>query len=115
VAYTPSSSIFRHRNARASALIIALSTRGRGAHSAPSGVTTSFRPPLPERERNVDGDRLFVGRDRDPRHAAALLLPAISRTSPASPFGRSRTSTPVHPHIDPLDQQMHDPRLLGRG
>ena len=46
------SSIFRHRNARASALTMALSTRGRGAHSAPSGVTTSFRPP---RFRNVIG------------------------------------------------------------
>ena len=33
------------RNARASAFTIALSTRGRGAHSAPSGVITSFRPP----------------------------------------------------------------------
>ena len=32
VACTPVSSIFRHRNARASALTIALSTRGRGAH-----------------------------------------------------------------------------------
>jgi hypothetical protein len=46
VEYTPSSRIFRHRNARASALTMALSTRGRGAHGAPSGVTTSFRPPL---------------------------------------------------------------------
>jgi hypothetical protein len=45
VAYTPSFSILRHRNARASALTIALSTLGRGAHAAPSGVTTSFRPP----------------------------------------------------------------------
>ena len=44
VACTPVSSIFRHRNARASALTMALSTRGRGAHVAPSGVTTSFRP-----------------------------------------------------------------------
>jgi hypothetical protein len=41
----PSSSIFRHRNARASALTMALSTRGGGAHSAPSRVTPSFRPP----------------------------------------------------------------------
>jgi hypothetical protein len=40
VAYTPVPSIFRHRNARASALTMALSTRGRGAHVAPSGVTT---------------------------------------------------------------------------
>ena len=44
VPHTPASSIFRHRNARASALTIALSTRGRGAYGAPSGVTTSFRP-----------------------------------------------------------------------
>jgi hypothetical protein len=21
----------------------------------------------------------------------------------------------MHPHIDPLDQQLHDPRLFGRG
>ena len=41
----PVSSIFRHRNARASALTMALLTRGRGAHAAPSGITTSFRPP----------------------------------------------------------------------
>jgi hypothetical protein len=47
---TPSSSIFLHRNARASALTMALSTRGRGAQGAPSGVTTNFRPP---RFRNV--------------------------------------------------------------
>ena len=46
------SNILRHRNARASALTIALSTRGRGAQGAPSGVTTSFRPP---RFRNVSG------------------------------------------------------------
>jgi hypothetical protein len=52
VACTPASSIFRHRNARANAFTIALSTRGRGAHAAPSGVTTSFRPP---RFRNVRG------------------------------------------------------------
>jgi hypothetical protein len=39
-------SILRHRNARASALTMALSTRGRGAHGAPSGVTTKFHPPL---------------------------------------------------------------------
>jgi hypothetical protein len=31
---------------------MALSTRGRGAHSAPSGVTTSFRP---RRFLNVSG------------------------------------------------------------
>jgi hypothetical protein len=31
---------------------MALSTRGRGAHKAPSGVTTSFRPP---RFLNVSG------------------------------------------------------------
>ena len=37
---------------RASALTMALSTRGRGAHAAPSGVSTSFRPP---RFLNVNG------------------------------------------------------------
>ena len=92
---TLSSSIFRHRNARASALTMALSTRGRGAHSASSGVTTSFRPP---RFWNVsgisDGDRLTVGRDRRPHYAAACALPATSRTSPARSFDRSRTSKP---------------------
>ena len=44
VACTPVSSIFRRRNARASALTIALSPHGRGAHVAPSGVTNCFRP-----------------------------------------------------------------------
>ena len=39
-----SSDIRRHRNARAIALTMALSTRGRGAHGAASGVTTSSRP-----------------------------------------------------------------------
>ena len=42
----------RCRNARASALTTTLSTRGRGAQGAPSGVTTSFRPP---RFVNVSG------------------------------------------------------------
>ena len=45
IAYTPVSSIVRHRNAGASAFTIALSTRGRGSRSAPSGVTTRCRPP----------------------------------------------------------------------
>jgi hypothetical protein len=63
VACTPSSSIFRHRNARASALTMALSTRGRGAHAAPSGVTTSFRP-KGHNQRHVDGDGLTVHQSR---------------------------------------------------
>jgi len=45
VACTPVSSIFRHRNARDNAFTKALSTRGRGAYSTPSGVRTIFRPP----------------------------------------------------------------------
>ena len=73
---------------------MALSTRGRGAHVAPSGVTTSLRPP---RFLNVSGmwSIVFpVGRDRRSRHAAALLLPATSRTSPDSPLPRNRMPTP---------------------
>ena len=65
VACTPASSIFRHRNARASALTIALSTRGRGAHGAPSGVTICFRPPRAE-----DGDM------RAPRNRLMLSVEA---------------------------------------
>ena len=45
---------------------------------------------LPERQRDVDRDGLPVGRYRCLFHAAALLLPATSRASPPSPFGRSR-------------------------
>ena len=83
----PSSSIFRHRNARASALTMALSTRGRGAHSAPSGVTTSFRPPrFRNVERDVHRDRLRVRRDRRPPahapHSAAIGISGRSTSCP---------------------------------
>ena len=90
VAYMPVTSIFRHRNARASAFTIALSTRGRGAHSASSDVTTSFRPAeLAERDRDMDGDRVAVGRDRRPdAHAAALRLPAARTALPSSAGAR---------------------------
>jgi hypothetical protein len=75
---------FRHLNARASALTMALSTRGRGAHGAPSGVTT-LRPP---RFVNVIGmctvGRLAIRRVRCPP-CVDLLLPAMSPRSPVSP------------------------------
>ncbi len=71
---------------------------GRTATGAPTRPRPASPPAppaaLPERQRDVVRDRLAVRRYRRPRHAAALLLPATSRTSPASPFGRSRTSTP---------------------
>ena len=77
-------------------------SRCRPAAAAPTPPVRRHHqlPPaaLPERQRYVDGDRLAVGRYRRPLHAAALLLPATSRTSPASPFGRSRTSTPCTAH-----------------
>ena len=68
------------------------------------------RAALPEGQRDVDSYRLAVGRNRRPFHAAALRLPTTSRTSPMSPLGPSRTSTPCI-RTSPLDQQLHDPRL----
>ena len=63
---------------------MALSTRGRGAQLGPVRRHHQLPPAaLPERDRDVDRDRLAVRRDRRPRHAAALLPPATSRTSPA--------------------------------
>jgi hypothetical protein len=60
VAYKPSSSIRRQRNARPSACTMPLSTHGRGTHSAPSGVATSFRPPrLAELDPRMYDDRWF--------------------------------------------------------
>ncbi len=131
VPYMPVSSIFRHRNARASALTMALSTRGRGAHSAPSGVTTSFRPP---RFRNVIGMCTVIVSLSAETVARVTPLPLAARVTPL-PLAARVTPLPLaarhfphqlgeavrpqadvhalHPHVDPLDQQLHDPRLLG--
>ena len=110
----PVSSIFRHRNARASALTIALSTRGRGAHGAPSGVTTSFRPP---RFRNVSGMWTVIV-SPSAETVARFTPPPSAAYHLAHQPGESVRSQPdldaMHPHVDPLDQQLHDPRLLGR-
>ena len=96
VACTPSSSIFRHRNARASALTMALSIRGRGAHSAPSGVTTSFRPP---RFLNVSGMWTVIvspSAETVARVHAAALLPRNSRTARRSVRPKADATTGRH-------------------
>ena len=66
---------------------MALSTRGRGAHGAPSGVTTIFRPP---RFLNVIGMWTVivssVSRNRRPRvHAAALPVARHLAHQPGEP------------------------------
>jgi len=88
VACTPPSSIFRHRNARASALTMALSTRGRGAHSAPSGVTTSFRPP---RFLNVSGMWTVIVSPSAETVARVTPRPSCCRPPPA-PARRARSA-----------------------
>jgi hypothetical protein len=49
---------------------------------------------------------------------ARVTLPPSCGQRFCAPARRSRRPQPdlraVHPHIDPLDQQLHDPRLLGR-
>jgi hypothetical protein len=76
-------------DARASAFM-ALSTRARGAHVAPSGVTANLSSP--RFRKVIEMWTVIVRRSRRrPRHAAALLLPTTCCTR-RSPFGRSRTS-----------------------
>ena len=73
---------------------MALSTRGRGAHSAPSGVTTSFRPP---RFRIVNGMcTVIVCASAE---TVARLL--ISSTPPRSAASGASTSCPqlAHPGL----------------
>ena len=55
----------------------------------------------------------------DAHVASCRPLPAarsgdLRAPGPASPSARSRRRTPSVRDIDPLDQQLHDPRLLGR-
>jgi hypothetical protein len=88
VAYTPSSSVFRHRNARASALTMALSTRGRGAHAAPSGVTISFRAP---RFLNVIGMWTVIVSPSAKTVARVTLLPSCYQP-PRGPSRRARSA-----------------------
>ena len=57
---------------------MALSTRGRGAHSAPSGVTTSFRPP---RFLNVSGMCTVI---------VSPFISTVARVTP--PFSRAQCS-----------------------
>ena len=68
---TPVSSIRLHRNARANALTIALSTRGRGAHDAPSGVTR--RMPSTRRAR-CGGVTTFVHPRAEQRSASFIAF-----------------------------------------
>ena len=93
---------------------MALSTRGRGAHSAPSGVTTSFRPP---RFRNVSGMwTVIVSPSAETVARVTLRPPAAGHFphQPGEPVRPQPNLDAVHPHVHPLDQQLHDPRLLGR-
>jgi hypothetical protein len=75
------------------ALMRVLSTRGRGAHAAPSGATTSFRPP---RLRSVRGTRTVrvrpsVARDRRRRCRSGLRrCPAEAASRAPSPPLRGR-------------------------
>ena len=105
----PSSSSFCHRNARASAFSkVGLARVRTTSATSPFGVTTVFRP---GRLRIVSGTPNSDAR----AHAACCngLVPR-SRTKLLSPSTRSRMSAPSRPDLNPLHQQPHDPRLLGR-
>ena len=89
VPHTPSSSIRCHRNARASALTIALSTRGRGAHAAPSGVTITFRPP---RFLNVIGMWIVIASPAAETVVFEFMLPPSCRRPLPEPIPRARSA-----------------------
>jgi hypothetical protein len=89
---------------------MALSTRGRGAHVAPSGVTTSFHQP---RSTNVSGMWTVIV---SPSTKTVALRPSCCPPPRAPPGGTVRPQThvrAVQPHVHPLDEQLHDPRVLG--
>jgi hypothetical protein len=93
---------------------MALSTRGRGAHSAPSGVTTRLRPP---RFLNVNGMWTVIVSPSAETVARVMRLPSAAHDcshEPGEPVRPQPDLDAVHPDVDPLDQQLHDPRLLGR-
>ena len=86
---------------------MALSTRGRGAHGAPSGVTTSFRPP---RFLNVSGMcTVIVSPSAETVARVSRCPPAAgttSRTSPAEPVRPQPDLDAVHPDVDPFDDYL---------
>ena len=108
-------SIFRHRNARASALTMALSTpRPRRPRCAIGGHHQLPPTALPERQRDVGRDGLPV--DRGASFAGSRRRPPAAHHFPHQPGEPIRPQPDldaVHPHINPLDQKLHDPRLLG--
>ena len=83
---------------------MALSTRGRGAHSAPSGVTTSFRPP---RFVNVSGMWTVIVSPSAEIVARVTLLPSCcppphtparrARSAATGPRRRAAARRPVRP------------------
>ena len=72
---------------------MALSTRGRGAHGAPSGVTTSFRPPRFRKDIGMWIVIVSPFGETVARFPAAAFLPlTTSRASTRDPL--SLISTP---------------------
>ena len=71
------------------ALTIALSTRGRGAHGAPSGVTTVFRPP---RFLNVIGIWIVIVSPSAETVARLFMLPPACCPRPPAPARRARSA-----------------------
>jgi hypothetical protein len=83
---------------------MALSTRGRGAHSAPSGVTTRLRPP---RFLNVNGMWTVIVSPSAETVARVMRLPSAAHDfshEPGEPVRPQPDFHAVRPHIDPLDQ-----------
>ena len=68
---------------------MALSTRGRGAHAAPSGVTTSFRPP---RFRNVSGMWTVIVSPSAETVARLFTLPPSGCPTVRAPPPRGRSA-----------------------
>ena len=90
-----------------------LSTRGRGAHGPPFGVTTSFRPP---RFLNVIGTWTVIVSPSIATVARFTLPPswcphALHQTGQAV---AEPNVDAVLSHIDSLDQQLDGPRALGK-
>ena len=92
----------------------ALSTRGRGAFAAPSGLTIILLPP---RFLNVSGTCAVIVSPAAETLARVKLRPSC-RPPPRASARRARLAgaylKAAHPHVDPLDQQLHAAPLLDR-
>ena len=116
-AYTPSSSMRCHRQARASAF-----------RSAPSGCGFDDGHKLAAvRRHDALAATAALEAHRNPHDERGPIKPGLDTARITLPFSRRRSRPPqacqalgpdpylecVLLHVDPLDQELHDPRLLG--